>query len=102
MAQKKIEKITGVKMTSSNGLNIDDFNNKNILASIRHALIRLIAGKHVVILNASIRIVPRDGDFCGSIYGINHGALLINSGFPVTDDLMLEITENGDRKKASR
>lgn len=54
---------------------IKDFSNTSLSARIRHWLIKKLAGKHLVVLNARIDIVARKDHpgFSGRVVGVRGG-----------------------------
>lgn len=71
-------------------MKLPDYSNTSNLTKIRHWLIRLIAGKHVVLLNARLRLVAVDPGIAVEIIEVN-GVLVQNCSFPERKGLILQI-----------
>lgn len=66
---------------------------KHLLTNIRHWLLRKIAGNRIVIINAHLRMIPRDEDtniVCRT-NPMGKGMLLHDSNFYCTDKQMMLI-----------
>ena len=71
----------------------EDFCNSPWTSRLRYALIKLIAGRSVIILNAHIQIATRQcPDVCAVVKNVN-GFLLHNNSFPDAKGLELQITQ---------
>ena len=76
---------------------IKDFSNAGKLDQIHCWLIRLIAGKKVVILNTRFGIIDHDGRSCAAMAGVT-GALIADVQFDLSSGKMVEIRQS---KKSS-
>lgn len=70
---------------------IDDVTNSWAFRSLRFLLIKLIAGKATVLLNAKIEMIDRRPEYCGSVSG--NTFFISNCGFQVSETQMLRITK---------
>lgn len=65
-------------------MNNFNYSNAGPLAVFRYSLIKLLAGKAVVILNAHIQVVPVRPHHV-TVDGAKHGFLCVNTEFSVAD-----------------
>lgn len=75
-------------------MKISNYSNASGVANFRYRLIRLLAGKAVVILNAKISIVDQHTDAPLILKDLD-GGFFCNCTFPTTDGQILAIEQRG-------
>lgn len=60
-----------------------NFSNVGLIKALRYKLIKLLAGKAVVIINAHIELVPQRGHFVTLNNNVRHGFLCVNTHIEV-------------------
>lgn len=71
---------------------IPDFSNDGLLGRLHCWIIRLVAGKKVVILNAGLGVVDHDGRSCAAMVGVKD-AYIDGVQFDLASGKMVEIRE---------
>lgn len=70
----------------------NNFSNASIYTELRFILIKWLAGRSVIIINAGIKIVERDPNYFCRLQSVN-GGLFHGSSFYADESQMLEISQ---------
>lgn len=71
---------------------IPDYSDASAFANFRFWLIKLIAGRSVVVLNASFDIIKEKPGYGLQLYSVS-GGLFANTTFPIRHGYMIEVAQ---------